>query len=180
MTDSLNSFLSNHLSVGTQTGYKYAFGKFSSFCTENNYCPKSCSPEVIVYYLKKLFDDGSSYSTINLARSSISKFHNGFDGNTAGSHKLISTALRACFRMRPPLPKYKHTYDVSLVLNYIKSLPQNGQLSLKMLSIKTLFLLIVSSISRVSSVARLGPDLLVYKVRKKLIIFFIPSLLSPF
>ena len=43
-----------------------------------------------------------------------------------------------------------------------------------MLSMKTLFLLIVSSLSRVSSVARLGPDLLVYKVRINK--YFIPYL----
>ena len=168
------SFLSHHIAVGTKSGYKYAYAKFSSFCSQNGYCPKSCSPEIIVQYLKQLFDDGCSYSTVNTARSAISKYHDGFNGNTAGSHKLISIALKAVFRMQPPLPKYRHTFDVSLVFNYLKSMPQNEQLSLKMLSMKTLFLLIVSSLSRVSSVARLGPDLLVYKVRINK--YFIPYL----
>ena len=49
-------------------------------------------------------------------------------------------------------------------LGYLKTLPSNDQLSLKQISIKALFLLIMSCISRVSSVARLGPDLLVNKV----------------
>ena len=102
---------------------------------------------------------------MNLAQSAISKNHDGFYGNSAGSHKLISTAVKAVFRMRPPLPKYKNTYDITLVLDFLKSLPQNDKLTLKQLSLKALFLLIMSSLSRVSSVARLGPDLLVYKVR---------------
>ena len=165
ITSSLQSFLSNHLSDGTKNGYKYAFSKFVAFCSGNNYCPKTCGPEIIAQYLKQLFDDGASYSSVNLARSAISKNHDGFYGNSAGSHKLISTAVKAVFRMRPPLPKYKNTYDITLVLDFLKSLPQNDKLTLKQLSLKALFLLIMSSLSRVSSVARLGPDLLVYKVR---------------
>ena len=167
----LSSFLSNHLADGTKNGYKYAFSKFVSFCSMNNHCPKSCGPEVIAQYLKHLFDGGSSYSSVNLARSAISKYHDGYHGNTAGTHKLVTTAVKAVFRLRPPLPKYKNTYDITLVLDYLKSLPDNDQLTLKQLSMKTLFLLIMSSLSRVSSCARLGPDLLVYKVIKCLFYF---------
>ena len=164
ITPSLDSFLSNHLSDGTKNGYKYAFNKFVAYCSKNNYSPTTCGPEVIAFYLKILFDEGCSYSSVNLARSAISKYHEGYNGDTAGSHKLVSTAVKAVFRMRPPLPKYKSTFDITLVLGYLKTLPSNDQLSLKQISIKALFLLIMSCISRVSSVARLGPDLLVYKV----------------
>ena len=51
-----------------------------------------------------------------------------------------------------------------MVFDYIKSLKPNPLLSLKLLTYKTLFLLTSSSISRVSSVSVLGPDILVYKV----------------
>ena len=44
------------------------------------------------------------------------------------------------------------------VLEYIQSLP-TASISLQLLSFKDLFLAIYSSISRVSSVARLGPSL---------------------
>ena len=125
----LDVFLTNHLSTGTTIGYKYAYDKFASYCLSTKECSKSCGPMTIAGYLKHLFDEGCSYSTINLARSAISKYHNGYNGVSAGSHKLVCNAIKACFRLRPPLPRYKTTYDITFVLNYLKSLPRNPELS---------------------------------------------------
>ena len=58
----------------------------------------------------------------------------------------------------PPLPKYQSTFDIVPVLAYVQSLP-TANISLQLLSFKTLFLTVYSSISRVGSVARLGPSL---------------------
>ena len=163
-TQSLTDFLSNHLSSGTKKCYSSTFLKFSTFCSNLNVSPSSCPPTTIARFLKKMFDDGASYSSVNLARSAISKNHDGFNGVPAGCHRLVSTAVKAVFRQRPPLPRYVNTFDISIVFNYLKQLPSNQELGLKLLTHKTLFLLIVSSLSRVSSVARLGPSLLVFKV----------------
>ena len=88
----------------------------------------------------------------------------GFDHLSACSHPMVSQAVKAVFRLRPPLPKYINTFDVSLVFTYIARLPTNEALTLKQLTFKTLFLLTSSTISRLSSVGRLGPQLLVYEV----------------
>ena len=119
-------------------------------------------PAVLVKYVRHLYENGASYSTINLHRSAVAKFHSGLDGVSIGSHPLVSQALKAVFRLRPPLPKYVATYDITKVFGYLQSLPSNESLSLKLLTLKTLFLLTTSIISRVS---RLGPDLLLFKVR---------------
>ena len=160
----LADFLSQHLAAGTRCGYRHAYARFKAFCSLNKLCPKSCKPEDIAKYLKLLCDNGASYNTINVVRSAISKYHNGYSGIAAGSNNIVCMAMRAVFKIRPPLPKYKHTYDITMVLDYLKSLPPNSELTLRQLSMKTLFLLIMSTISRVSSVSRLGPELLVYKV----------------
>ena len=165
----LNDFLAQSLSKGTQKGYNSSYSKFVAYCSSKNMQPESCSPEDIAKYLHFLFQSGSRYSSINLARSAISKFHVGFNGTPAGQHKIVCNAVKAVFRLRPPLPKYKETYDVTIVLDYLKSLPPNSQLSLKQLSYKTLFLLTVATISRVSSVAQLGPDLSINKVNVSVI-----------
>ena len=47
---------------------------------------------------------------------------------------------------------------------YIRFLPQNPELSLKLLSYKALFLFTICTLSRVNTASRLGPDLLVHKV----------------
>ena len=160
----LDKFLSNHLASGTQKGYNSSYSKFTSFCLSKEIDPTNCQPEDIAKYLQFLYESGASYSTINLARSSISKFHVGFNGTPAGQHQIVCNAVKAVFRLRPPLPKYNVTYDVTIVLDYLKSLPPNPQLPLKLLTYKALFLLIVSSISRVNSVSKLGPTLSVFKV----------------
>ena len=86
-----------------------------------------------------------------------------------GSHPLVSQAVRAVFRLRPPLPKYVTTFDITKVFAYIQSLPPNEDMGLKFLTLKCMFLLTTAIISRVSSVSRLGPELLVYKVSSSLL-----------
>ena len=158
-------FLSNHLSEGTQSGYGYVFKRFQKFCQDIGQNPFTCDPVSIVKYIRSIYDSGAAYSTVNHHRSCISKFHSGFGPMSAGTHPLVSQALKAVFRLRPPLPKYVNTFDISLVFTYILSLPPNDQLSLKLLSYKTVFLLTSSTISRLSSLARLGPQLQVFEVR---------------
>ena len=95
---------------------------------------------------------------MNFHRSSISKFHVGTHSVPIGEHPLECQAIKAVFRLRPPLPQYKSTFDIVPVLAYIRSLP-TATISLQLLSFKALFLTIYSSISRVSSMARLAPTL---------------------
>ena len=151
-------FLSKHLATQTASGYGYIFKKFRLFCEQLQANPLTCAPAVVVKYLRHLFESGAEYSTVNFHRSGISKFHAGVDGVSIGEHPLVSQAVKAVFRMRPPLPKYQSTFDIVPVLAYVQSLPTDS-ISLQLLTFKALFLTIYSSISRVSSVARLGPSL---------------------
>ena len=158
------AFLSHHLSPGTKAGYGYAFQQFGTFCGTLGENSHTCGPSILVKYIRKMYNDGAEYSTVNHHRSSISKLHLGFNGVSIGCHPLVSQAVKAVFRLRPPLPKYVATFDISKVFSFIKTLPPNSELSLKLLSFKTLFLLTASSISRVSSIQRLGPDVQFFKV----------------
>ena len=151
-------FLSNHLASETASGYGYVFRKFRIFCEQLLADPLTCPPSVIVKYLRYMSVSGAEYSTVNFHRSAISKFHASVDGSPVGEHPLVSQAVRAVFRLKPPLPKYQATFDIVPVLNYVRSLPTD-RISLKQLSFKALFLTVYSSISRVSSMARLGPSL---------------------
>ena len=159
-------FLSNHLASSTRSGYGYAFQQFSIFCDGLGVDPLKCGPTILVKYIRQMYDSGAEYSTINHHRSSIAKFHIGFGGVSIGCHPMVSQAVKAVFRLRPPLPKYVATFDISKVFGFLKTWPMNTDLSLKQLSFKTLFLLTAASISRLSSVGRLGPDLQVYEVSK--------------
>ena len=155
-------FLSNHLSSGTATGYGYVFTHFKIFCETLQTSPLTCSPAVIVQYIPRLAISGAQYSTVNYHRSAISKFHTGVAGVPIGEHPLVCQAVKAVFRLRPPLPKYKSTFDIVPVLVHFLNQPTDN-LTLKQLTFKTLFLTVYSSLSRVSSIARLGPSFTVHR-----------------
>ena len=133
-------------------------GDSDSFCEQLQTDPLTCPPAVVVKYIRHLYETGAEWSTVNFHRSSISKFHVGIHGVPLGEHPLVSQAVKAILRLRPPLPQYKSTFDIVPVLNYIRSLP-TATVSLQLLSFKALFLTIYSSSSRVSSMARLAPTL---------------------
>ena len=149
-------FLAHHLSDGTTSGYGYAFRLFSTFCATLNADPLTCTPSIVIKYLRVKYEEGASYSTINLHKCAISKVHAGFNGLPIGQHPLVCQAIKAAFRLRPPIPKYRQTFDIVPVLDYVASLTPIDSLSLKLLTYKTIFLLSFASISRVSSLARLG------------------------
>ena len=107
-----------------------------------------------------MYNEGAKYRTINHARCAISKFHEGYNGKPAGQHQLVSQSVKSVFRLRPPLPKYKHTFDVKPILLYIKQiLGNNDILTLRMLTFKCLYLISFSSIARISTLSILGADI---------------------
>ena len=75
-----HDFLSHHISGGTRGNYGRAWIHFCKFCAELNVDPETCSPAVLVKYVRDQFETGASYSSVNIARSAVSKFHHGVPG----------------------------------------------------------------------------------------------------
>ena len=73
---------------------------------------------------------------------------------------MVCQAVKAVFRLRPPLPKHKSTFDIVPVLVHFLNQPTDN-ITLKQLTFKTLFLTVYSSLS--SSIARLGPSFTVHR-----------------
>ena len=105
---------------------------------------------LIVKFILHLYDSGVSNSVVGTAVSAISKYHivDANTGLTMGQHPLVSTAKKAFWQLKPPIPKYHGTYDVNIVLRYIENLGQNETLTMKQLSEKTVFLVAFSTLSR--------------------------------
>ena len=68
-------FLSHHIATNTTQKYNSAWQQFCRFCDGQNVQPITCLVAVIVKYIRHRFEEGVSYSTINLAKSEISKYH---------------------------------------------------------------------------------------------------------
>ena len=64
--------------------------------------------------------------------------------------------MKGVFNKWPPLPRYSTTWSVGLVLNYLRSLGQNSDLSLKDLSHKTATLLTLCTAGRSSDLCLLS------------------------
>ena len=95
------------------------------------------------------------YRTINLYRSAISMTHAPVDGCVIGSHPIISRFMKGIFQLRMPTPKYLVTWDVSVVLGYLKTLSPKNSLSLKQSTPKLAMLMALISFNRWDSLHKL-------------------------
>lgn len=110
------------------------------FCTERTIDTFAPSVNSVLDFLTNLYHKGLGYSSLNIARSALSSFIS-LNGETVGNHILIKRFLKGVFNKRPSLPKYSFTWNVSTVLNYLKTLSPVDNLSLEQLTWKLVMLL---------------------------------------
>ena len=97
-------------------------------------------------FLLHLFKCNFSYSSLNSVRSGLSFFlSHKFD---LGSNNYISRLFRYFFKARPALPRYNVTWDVNKLLTYLQFWHPISRLSLKLLTLKTVTLVAVTSSDR--------------------------------
>lgn len=101
-----------------------------------------------------LHDNGLSYSSINTARSMLSALLqlNINSPITFGQLPIVKRFMKGVFELRPALPRYKSTWDLSTVLNYFRGGQVASELSLKDLSLKLNLLLSLLSGQRCQTI----------------------------
>ena len=134
-------------SKGTNTAYQSGWSWWTGWYSEQEIDPFSCG---IQQFLSDLFRKWLKYRTINLIRSAVSMTHNPIESTPIGQHPLVSWLMRGVHNSWPPEPQYSATWDVSMVLNWIKKLGNNEDLSLKDLSGKLVLLMALVSANRTS------------------------------
>ena len=132
-------------------------------CEERKVNPLSAGIQQFLNFLTSLFQEGLQYRTINSIRSAVSSTHNPLEGNLIGQHPLVKQLLRGTYNSRPPQPRYAHTWDVDIVLEHIKELGENKNLSLKTLSCKLVVLMALTSANGVSELHALDLRFRYYK-----------------
>ena len=158
----------------TNKQYESAWSKWLSWCTKRKIDPISTSVNNIIKFLTVQFDKGLSYSCVNTYRSALSTTHVPIDGVPVGQHPFIIRLLRGMFNLRPSIPRYAVTWDVSVVLSYLKNLPPSNLLTLKELSMKLAMLISLTSADRGQSLALL--DIGKKSVTHSKVTFFITDL----
>ena len=143
--------------------YQSAWKQFFSWCSQRSCDPFSCSLNIILDYLVDLFYIGLEYRTINSHRSAISMTHLPVDGICVGSHPFISRLMTGIFNLRPPCPRYVQTWDVSVLLRYLKFLSPAPLLSMKNLTLKLVMLMALVSLSIANLLHKLDLRFRVFK-----------------
>ncbi|WAR24273.1 POL-like protein [Mya arenaria] len=135
----------------------YNVYKYVEYVTENNV--QVSSPVVcdVINFLDKRFSEGLTYTVLNTARSAISSFiclqNSEF---SVGNHPIISRFMRGAFNMRPALPRYVNTWEVSVVIRYLKQQSPTEKLSFKPLTMKLVMLMALLSGQRAQSLQMLN------------------------
>jgi Phage integrase family len=137
----------------TQSAYQSAWKNWHSWCLRRHIDPLSNDLVSIACFLSDLFEEGLSFSTINICRSMFSATLDPIDGWSIGGHPLIKNLLKGIYNRNPPRPRYTHTWDVRIVVDYLKILGPPEDLDLMTLSCKTAMLLALSTFFRVSELA---------------------------
>lgn len=107
--------------------------------------PVSATVPQALDFLVELFESGIGYSGINTARFALSSVLKPVDGMTFGAQESVKRFLKGVYEARPSNPRYTETWDVSKVLNYLKTI------SITDCSLKDLTLKLVTLMSLVSA-----------------------------
>ena len=141
----LNSWReSSHQQYGTY------ISKWLLFCSKREINPVRPSITMAVEFLTELYDLGLGYSSINTARCALSAILEcpSSSNSTFGQSVDVKRFMKGIFQSRPALPRYNKTLDVQTMLQYLSSMKDTKDLTLKDLSLKLVILVALTTVQR--------------------------------
>ncbi len=152
LSENAKSILMASWRTGTTKQYKTYLTKWEFYCKANGLDVFKPGLEQAVDFLSYLFQEGLGYSGVNTARSALSTILALQDGFKFGEHPLVCRFMKGVFELKPALPKYKEVWQVSTVIDYLKTTKPAGQLNLKDLSQKLAMLLCLTTGQRCQTI----------------------------
>nr|XP_054590865.1 uncharacterized protein LOC129154747 [Nothobranchius furzeri] len=149
---SIQQVLDSARAPSTRASYARCWQRFSAWCSFRDVDPGSCSLHEVLRYLRHRFDKGRTASTLKVHLAAISANHLLVDGRSVGAHYSVTQFLRGVRRLRPPLCRPAPARDLPLVLQALCGPPFEPMTTapLEVVSVKTAFLLAVTTAKRVS------------------------------
>ena len=130
-SEDITRILQSATRASTHKTYQSAWGLWNSWCAKRKVNPISATLNDVLLFLTDRFNNGAAYRSVNVARSAISSCHAKIDGYPVGQHPLVVQLLKGMLNMRPPKPRYTHTWDMHLVTKYLDCLEKTKLLSLR-------------------------------------------------
>ena len=128
--------------------YESSWKGWDSWCTRRGTNPHEAPITEVANYLTEKTRGNISYDALNVIRSAISAFAKPIEGTQVGQHKVIIGLMKGYYNKNPPRPRYSATWCIDTVLDHWRVRPDNGELDLKELTIKTVMLLAISQLKR--------------------------------
>lgn len=139
------------MAIWDEKQYSTHIRKWFSYCSQREINCFQADLNSVLDFLSELYDRGCSYSAINTARSALSAIGIISEGFTIGSHPLVVRFMKGVYNLRPAKSRYVYTWDISVVLSYLRKLSPVNSLSLKVLTLKLVMLLALTLASRTQS-----------------------------
>ena len=158
---------------GTQKDYSSKFQKFRSWCNSREIDPHSPTLSQIADFLAELYQEGLQYRTIAGYRSMLSATLRTYDNYPVGKHPDIIRVIKGVFNSRPPQTRLLPEWDLPSVLEILEKDPFEplSSTSLKNLTLKTVFLIAITTFRRCSDLQALRLGKAFMKVQGKGITF---------
>lgn len=147
---------------GTQKDYANKFRLYDSWCSAREIDSYCATIVHIADFVSHLYHKGLQYSTINGYRSMLSAVLPCIDGHKVGQHPYVIQLLKGVFNSRPPQVKLVPEWDLLKVLEAVQKKPFEPihKASLKLVTLKTVFMIAITSFRRCSDLQsfRIGQD----------------------
>lgn len=134
--------------------YSSYLNRWESYAFQRNINTWNPNISDVLEFFTFLLDQGCGYSAINTARSALSSVIY-VNNLPVGKHSLVKRFLRGVFNIKPSLPRYTETWDVNLVLNFLKSMDSYDVISLKHLTYKLVTLIALCTGQRCQTLSSL-------------------------
>lgn len=150
--------ISNARAPSTRRLYANRWKLFEEWCRSRGQDAVHCPVSLVLQFLQELLNRGRSPSTLKVYVAAISCWHRGVAGSTLGSNRSVSLFLKGARRLHPPRRPVAPMWDLSLVLDSLGAPPFEPleQADLRWVSLKTAFLLAITSGKRVGELQALS------------------------
>ncbi|XP_074872927.1 uncharacterized protein LOC142024640 isoform X2 [Carettochelys insculpta] len=141
--------------TSTRRTYAQKRKRFISWCSSKQLVPQGVPITAILEYLLELKQDGLSLSSLKVHLAAISAFQHKEEGPTIFAHPMVTRFLKGQVNLYPPRKPLSPSWSLDLVLHTLSGPPFEplATVPLRLLTLKTTFLLAITSARKVSELA---------------------------
>ena len=110
----------------------------------------------VINFLTEQYKKNLGYSALNTARGALSSLGLMCEGQLIGSHPDVVRFMKGVYNKKPPIPRYTHTWDVNIVLTFLRKLSPVKFLTLKDLTLKLTTLIAITNAARIQTLQLLS------------------------